>query len=104
MEYVYFLIALVCVFVVTKWYYYHKGFDEGVESRNEYFGWAIRNSADWFNKHDAKIGNTLFEIGNQIIAYGSFRIEKVRDLIDRQGNHRYHVNLDNYTKPTKHGI
>jgi hypothetical protein len=104
MLYVCFLIIVVCVFLSTKWYYYAKGFDKGVEYRNDYFGWAIRNSADWFNMHQPIVGNTLFEIGNQILAYGSFRIEKVRDLVDSQKSKRYHLDVNQYTKPTKNGI
>ena len=100
MEYLFFLLALICVFIITKWYYYDKGFEHGVKSTNEYLGWSVRNSADWFNNHPAIFGNTLFEIGSQILAYGSFRIGNIRDFVDKEGEKRYHVNTNNYTKPT----
>jgi hypothetical protein len=54
--------------------------------------------------HQPIVGNTLFEIGNQILAYGSFRIEKVRDLVDSKKSKRYHLDVNQYTKPTKNGI
>ena len=104
MEYLYFLIVLIIVFRITKWYYYEKGFEIGIKESSKHYGWSIRNSADWFNENNPEIGNALFEIGSQIIAYGSFRIESVRDLIKMQGQNRYHENVEKYTKPSKDGL
>ncbi len=100
MEYLYFLIALIIVFLITKSYYFEKGFEVGCKENSIRIGHSIKNFADWFNKdiHPPMVGNTIFEIGCQIIRYNSISYDGIRNFVEKEGNLRYHTErISKYT-------
>lgn len=99
MEYLIFLIILIVVFLTTKYYYTNVGYKLGAEEKTKHIGNSLIYFATWFNKlhHPPMVGNTLYEIGVQLITYGDIYRNAIRDLVESEGMKRYHNNLDKYT-------
>jgi hypothetical protein len=106
MEYLIYLAALVVGFLLTKYYYYNKGFEDGYSRCRSDISNSLLDFSYWFNEnyHPAMVGNTLYEISCQLRAHGWYFMESVRDLVTKEGGTRFHDNINKYTKRTKNGI
>jgi len=103
MVHVYYIFTIIVTYILTRWWYYDTGYIKATIATLKNIGSQLTYGASYFNKdiHHPMVGNTLYEIGSQLIKWGNIDIHKTRNIVEDEKENRYHNNYSKYTKQDK---